>query len=123
MPEQPNDRPKANDLPKVQRSVLAVLGERSGLQSKVLLPDSDSGHGNSPVVDPGASAAIMDLISRLNRDHGLTVILVSHHLRLVRSLVHSVIWVEGGKAAKGPTKVMLAPERVSDIFGTLTGTE
>src|SRR5258707_9471470 len=38
-------------------------------------------------VDPGASAVIMDLISRLNRDQGLTVVLVSHHLRLVRSLV------------------------------------
>jgi len=59
----------------------------------------------------------------LNRDHGLTVILVSHHLRLVRSLVRSVIWVEGGRAIKGPTEAMLAPERVSDIFGTLTGTE
>ena len=74
-------------------------------------------------VDPGASAAIMELISRLNRDHGLTVILVSHHLRLVRSLVRSVIWIEGGRAVKGVTEAMLASERVSDIFGTLTGTE
>lgn len=74
-------------------------------------------------VDPGAAAAIMDLISRLNRDHGLTVVLVSHHLRLVRSLVRSVIWVEGGHATKGLTEVMLAPERVIDIFGTWTGTE
>jgi ABC-type cobalamin/Fe3+-siderophores transport system ATPase subunit len=66
---------------------------------------------------------IMDLISRLNRDQGLTVVLVSHHLRLVRSLVHSIIWVEGGSATKGPTETMLAPERINDIFGTLTGTE
>ena len=65
----------------------------------------------------------MELISRLNRDHSLTVILVSHHLRLVRSLVRSVIWVEGGRAVKGSTEAMLAPERVSDGFGTLTGTE
>lgn len=74
-------------------------------------------------VDPGASAAIMNLISSLNRGQGLTVVLVSHHLRLVRSLVRSVIWVEGGRAVKGPTEAMLAPERVGDIFGTLTGTE
>jgi ABC-type Mn2+/Zn2+ transport system ATPase subunit len=74
-------------------------------------------------VDPGAAAAIMDLIARLNHDHGLTVILVSHHLRLVRSLVRSVIWVEEGRATKGLTENMLAPERVADIFGTLTGTE
>lgn len=74
-------------------------------------------------VDPGAAAAIMDVIARLNHDQGLTVVLVSHHLRLVRSLVRSVIWVEEGRARKGATEVMLAPERVMDIFGTLTGTE
>ena len=74
-------------------------------------------------VDPGATAAIMDLIARLNHDRGLTVVLVSHHLRLVRSLVRSIIWVEEGRATKGVTEKMLAPERVADIFGTLTGTE
>ena len=74
-------------------------------------------------VDPGATAAIMDLIARLNHDRGLTVVLVSHHLRLVRSLVRSIIWVEEGHATKGLTERMLAPERVADIFGTLTGTE
>src|SRR5215471_15989246 len=58
-------------------------------------------------VDPGATAAIMHLISSLNRDQGLTVVLVSHHLRLVRSLVHSVIWIEGGRVTKGPTEAML----------------
>jgi len=74
-------------------------------------------------IDPGATAAIMDLIARLNHERGLTVVLVSHHLRLVRSLVRSIIWVEGGRAAKGPAESMLAPERIADIFGTLTGTE
>jgi len=74
-------------------------------------------------VDPGAAAMIMELISRLNRERSLTVVLVSHHLRLVRSLVRSVIWVEGGRASKGPTETMLAPERITDIFGTLMGTE
>jgi ABC-type Mn2+/Zn2+ transport system ATPase subunit len=74
-------------------------------------------------VDPGAAAMIMELISCLNRERSLTVVLVSHHLRLVRSLVRSVIWVEGGRASKGPTETMLAPERITDIFGTLMGTE
>jgi manganese/zinc/iron transport system ATP- binding protein len=74
-------------------------------------------------VDPGAATAIMDLIAQLNRDQSLTVVLVSHHLRLVRSLVHSVLWVEDGCASKGATEVMLAPERIMDIFGPLRGTE
>jgi ABC-type Mn2+/Zn2+ transport system ATPase subunit len=70
-------------------------------------------------VDPGAATAIIDLLARLHHDQGLTVILVSHHLRLVRSLVHAVIWVEDGGASKGTTEVMLAPERIMDVFGTL----
>jgi len=74
-------------------------------------------------VDPGAATAIMDLIARLNRDQSLTVVLVSHHLRLVRSLVHSVLWVEAGCASKGATEVMLTPERIMDSFGLLRGTE
>ena len=74
-------------------------------------------------VDPGAATTIMDLVSHLNRDQGLTVVLVSHHLRLVRSLVHSVLWVEAGCASKGATEVMLTPERIMDSFGLLRGTE
>lgn len=74
-------------------------------------------------IDPGAAAAIMDLIARLNHDQDLTVVLVSHHLRLVRSLVRSVIWIEEGRVMKGSTETMLAPERVADVFGTLRGTE
>ena len=74
-------------------------------------------------VDPGAATAIVDLIAQLNHDQGLTVVLVSHHLRLVRSLVNTVVWVEDGCASKGATEVMLAPERIMEIFGPLRGTE
>jgi ABC-type Mn2+/Zn2+ transport system ATPase subunit len=70
-------------------------------------------------VDPGAATAIMNLIARLNCDQGLTVVLVSHHLRLVHSLVRSVLWVGDGGASKGTTEVMLAPERIMDGFGPL----
>ena len=61
-------------------------------------------------VDSEAEHAIMDLISRLNRDRGLTVLLVSHHLRLIRGLVQTVIWVEEGRARKGTTETMLATQ-------------
>jgi ABC-type Mn2+/Zn2+ transport system ATPase subunit len=74
-------------------------------------------------IDPGATIAIMDLIAQLNHSQGLTVVLVSHHLRLVRSLVRSVVWVEAGCASKGPPEAMLAPERILESFGPLRGTE
>jgi ABC-type Mn2+/Zn2+ transport system ATPase subunit len=74
-------------------------------------------------VDPGGVTATMEVIARLNRDRGLTVVLVSHQLRLVRELVGSVVWVEGGRTVKGSTEEMLSPERVEDIFGAVVGGE
>jgi len=70
-------------------------------------------------VDPGLLPRSWNLIVQLNRGRGLTVVLVSHHLRLVRSLVRSVLWVEDGRVSKGTTEVLLAPERIMDIFGPL----
>jgi ABC-type Mn2+/Zn2+ transport system ATPase subunit len=70
-------------------------------------------------VDPGATAAIMDVISRLNHEQGLTVVLVSHHLRIVRQVVRSVIWVDEGAAVKGTAEELLSPERIADVFGAL----
>jgi ABC-type Mn2+/Zn2+ transport system ATPase subunit len=68
-------------------------------------------------VDPGAEAAIIDVIARLNRDDGLTVVIVSHDLRLVRDVVRSVIWVGDGTATQGPTAEMLSADRLIDAFG------
>jgi ABC-type Mn2+/Zn2+ transport system ATPase subunit len=73
-------------------------------------------------VDPDAAASIMELIAQLNRDRGLTVVLVSHQLRLVRSLARSVVWVEEGCAHKRLATSMLAPEP-ADTFQTLRGRE
>ena len=70
-------------------------------------------------VDPGATAAIMDAITRLNRERGLTVVLVSHQLRVVRQVVRSVIWVDGGSAVKGTAEELLTLERIADVFGAV----
>ena len=61
-------------------------------------------------VDPEAERAIMDLIARLNGERGLTVVLVSHHLRMVRGLAHAVVWVEDGLVRKGSTDAMVAEQ-------------
>ena len=91
-----------------------LIARALAVEPRILLLDEPTAG-----VDPGAATAIMDLIARLNRDQDLTVVLVSHHLRLVRSLVRSVLWVEDGRISKGATEVMFAPERIMDIFGTL----
>src|SRR5262249_13767836 len=52
-------------------------------------------------VDPGAAAAIMEVVARLNRERGLTVLLVTHQLRMLRPLASVVVWVQGGRAVRG----------------------
>ena len=68
-------------------------------------------------VDPGAAVAIMDVITRLNRDRGLTVLLVTHQLRIARPLVRSVIWVDDGTVTKGSPETMLDPDHLIELFG------
>jgi ABC-type Mn2+/Zn2+ transport system ATPase subunit len=68
-------------------------------------------------VDPGAEAAIVDVLVRENRERGITVVIVSHHLRLIRDVAESVIWVEAGAAVKGTAATMLSAERLADAFG------
>jgi serine/threonine-protein kinase len=92
MPQLPHEEPKS------QRSVLQILGDRSGLASKVLLPDSDSEHGHSPVVDPGTAAVKLvpqgrgnyQLLGEIARG-GMGVILKGHDTDLGRDVAVKVL--------------------------------
>ncbi len=66
-------------------------------------------------VDPAAEDAIMAVISRLHTE-GLTVVLVSHQLRRARANIGTVIWVEDGRAVKGPAEEVLGAEQRADFL-------
>jgi ABC-type Mn2+/Zn2+ transport system ATPase subunit len=70
-------------------------------------------------VDPGAASAIMDVVARLNRERGLTVLLVTHQLRILDALAGVVVWVQAGKVTHGAAEEMLAPERVAEVLGAI----
>jgi ABC-type Mn2+/Zn2+ transport system ATPase subunit len=70
-------------------------------------------------VDPGASAAIMEVVARFNRDRRLTVLLVTHQLRMLRPLAGVVVWVQDGLAVRGLAGEMLAPERITEALGAV----
>ena len=70
-------------------------------------------------VDPGAAAAIMEVVTRLNRERALTVLLVTHQLRMLRPAVGVVVWVQGGRVVRGSADEMLAPERVAEMLGAI----
>jgi hypothetical protein len=48
--------PQPNDAPRPQPTVLQSIAARTGRAPKVLLADSGSEHGASPVVAPGTSS-------------------------------------------------------------------
>ncbi len=58
---------------------------------KLLLADEPTGN-----LDSTTSREIMDLIQQLNRDHGLTIILVSHDEEAVRRIAGHIINLEDG---------------------------
>lgn len=61
-------------------------------------------------VDHAAEDAIIELIARLHQTEELTVVLVSHHLARIRSVVQSAVWVEEGRATKGPVEALPAAD-------------
>jgi ABC-type Mn2+/Zn2+ transport system ATPase subunit len=67
-------------------------------------------------IDAAAAQAITELLRRLNRDHGLTVLLVNHDLHRTRKLVDEVIWLHQGQALCGPVAELLSPQRIEQIM-------
>ena len=65
-------------------------------------------------IDLGAAKIIMELITRLHQDRGLTTVMVSHHLKALREreAVREVVWVHEGKLLRGPVATMQAPDMV-----------
>ena len=59
-------------------------------------------------VDAEATATIMGVLSRLNRDAGLTVLLVTHQLRMLQGLASAVFWVQDGRVARRRVEDVMA---------------
>lgn len=74
-------------------------------------------------VDLQAAQVTMDLIARLHRDRGLTIVLVSHNLKMVRErdMVREVVWIHEGRLVRGPAGTMLDPQMVSRMLGAEIG--
>jgi ABC-type Mn2+/Zn2+ transport system ATPase subunit len=67
-------------------------------------------------VDRGAEEHILRLLGELNRE-GLTIVLVSHQIPLVRDTVEEVLVVVNGRLERGAPREVLAPERIERVFG------
>ncbi|MFA5867519.1 MAG: ATP-binding cassette domain-containing protein [Actinomycetota bacterium] len=57
-------------------------------------------------LDPDAAGELLELLIKLNRERGLTVILAEHRLERVVQFADSIIELRSGKAEMGPTSEM-----------------
>jgi ABC-type Mn2+/Zn2+ transport system ATPase subunit len=68
-------------------------------------------------VDTEATTAIMKVLTRLNRDEGLTVLLVTHHARALRGIASAVVWVQDDRATRRPVDDVLTLAAVDVAAG------
>jgi ABC-type Mn2+/Zn2+ transport system ATPase subunit len=67
-------------------------------------------------VDPEATHAVLDFISRIIEERKITVLLVTHDYALIRHHAEQVIWLHHGQVLCGTPAELLAPERLAGIL-------
>jgi ABC-type Mn2+/Zn2+ transport system ATPase subunit len=85
-----------------------LIARALAVQPEIMLLDEPTAG-----VDVEAEAAIIRLLTQLNRERGLTVVLVTHHLGRIRAALGSAVWIDEGRAAK------LAIDALPTVDGTI----
>jgi iron complex transport system ATP-binding protein len=69
-------------------------------------------------LDLGHQLDVQLLLTRLNRDEGVTMVLSTHDLNLAAALCRELILLRAGRViAQGPTEEVLTPEIVRALYG------
>lgn len=94
----------------LQRVLLALALEP--LPELLLLDEPAAG------IDFRYQGEFYGLITRLNQEHGITVLLVSHDLSVVSNSAQHVLCLRNGQIlCQGPPREILSGERIAEIFG------
>ncbi|HEY9382437.1 MAG TPA: metal ABC transporter ATP-binding protein [Gemmatimonadales bacterium] len=68
-------------------------------------------------VDEPGEEQLYELIRRLQRDQGLTLLLISHELNLVFEYAETVLCLSRRRTYFGPPLEILTPERLQEVYG------
>jgi zinc transport system ATP-binding protein len=68
-------------------------------------------------LDFAAAAGLLETITQLNKEKGITVIFVTHDLDIAANHSSHVALFRGGRALTGPTRELLTSDNLSDTFG------
>lgn len=72
-------------------------------------------------VDEPGQERLNELVHRLQHDHGLTVLFISHELSVVYRYAVNVLCLGRRSACFGSPKAILAPDLLHEIYGTQVG--
>jgi len=92
-----------------QRLLLALA--LVGRPSVLLLDEPTAG------VDQPGQERLNELVHRLQKQRGLTVLLISHELSVVYRYATKVLCLSQVQAYVGPPRSILTPERLEEIYG------
>jgi zinc transport system ATP-binding protein len=91
---------------------LLVAFALAGNPNVLLLDEPTAG------VDEPGQDLLNELIRRLQRDHGLTVLFISHDLSVVHRYATTVLCLSGTQASIGPPQAILTPDLFQKMYGT-----
>jgi ABC-type branched-subunit amino acid transport system ATPase component len=96
---------KAGGLPYGSRKVIDIARAIVGGPQLLLLDEPTSG------LDGAEQFALVEMLLRLHRETSVTIVIVEHHMEVVRRLANQVIGLQGGDVvADGPPADVLASE-------------
>ncbi len=91
-----------NSLSGGQKQRVAIARALS-LEPKILLSDEATS-----ALDPNTTVSILELLKMINRELGLTIVLVTHEMEVVKSIAHKAMLLDGGQ--------IIANDRVEELF-------
>jgi iron complex transport system ATP-binding protein len=92
---------------------MVIIARALTQQPKVLLLDEPTAY-----LDIRHQQKIYNLLTRLNKEHGLTVVVVSHDLNLAGQYCHRLMMLSEGKTvADGTPEKVLTKERIEAVYG------
>jgi ABC-type Mn2+/Zn2+ transport system ATPase subunit len=72
-------------------------------------------------VDEPGQEKLNELVQRVQKEHGLTVLLISHDLSIVHRHAENVLCLSRDRAWFGPPRKILTPEILNEVYGTSVG--
>jgi zinc transport system ATP-binding protein len=68
-------------------------------------------------VDEPGQDTLNHTLERLRREHGLTILFISHDLSVVYQYATNVLCLSRGQACFGTPKVVLTPQLLQELYG------